>query len=77
MDNKMIEHNRSELNNRLLREKFNYVIEHHIEGGKKTLAIETLGYERENQVSNLCASNHKPSIKKCTWRAWKDIIRFL
>ena len=60
----MIEHNRSELNNRLLREKFNYVIEHHIEGGKKTLAIETFGYERENQVSNLCASNHKPSIKK-------------
>ncbi|CAA6804438.1 MAG: Unknown protein [uncultured Sulfurovum sp.] len=54
----------SELKNKRLREKFNYIIEQHIPGGKRALAIETFGYERENQVSNLCAINHKPSIKK-------------
>jgi len=60
----MIKHTKNELNNKLLREKFSYIIDHHINGGKKTLAIETFGYERENQVSNLSSSNYKPSIKK-------------
>ena len=60
----MIEYDKSELNNKLLREKFSHIIDHHIEGGKKTLAIDTFGYERENQVSNLCSSNYKPTIKK-------------
>jgi hypothetical protein len=56
---------KSELQNRQLREKFNYVIENHIKGGKKALALETFGYERENQVSNLClTTSYKPSIKK-------------
>ena len=53
-----------ERNYKQLREKFNYIIENHIQGGKRALAIETFGYERENQVSNLCAINVKPSIKK-------------
>ncbi|CAA6800067.1 MAG: Unknown protein [uncultured Sulfurovum sp.] len=57
--------NEDEHNNKQLRQKFNYVIEKHIEGGKKTLALKTFGYERENQVSNLCSTtSYKPSIKK-------------
>ncbi|CAA6810809.1 MAG: Unknown protein [uncultured Sulfurovum sp.] len=56
--------NQDELNNKLLRQKFNYIINNHIKGGKRALAIKTFGYARENQVSNLCAINFKPSIKK-------------
>ena len=64
MECKMIEHSQDELNNKLLREKFSYIINHHIEGGKTTLAIETFGYDRENQVTNLSSINYKPTIKK-------------
>ena len=60
----MIEYDKNELHNKLLREKFKYIIDYHIEGGKKLLAIETFGYDRENQVANLCSINYKPSIKK-------------
>jgi len=56
--------NKQELRNKLLREKFKYIINNHINGGKRVLAIETFGYERENQVANLSSINYKPTIKK-------------
>jgi len=50
--------------NECLRKKFSYIIEHHIKGGKKELAINTFGYERENQVTNLCSKQSHSTIRK-------------
>ncbi len=78
---------KQEQDNKLLREKFNYIINNHINGGKRVLALKTFGYERENQVSNLSSINYKPSIKKMHMESmekyhqipmsiWKNILPF-
>jgi len=50
--------------NELTREKLIYIIDTHIEGGKKALATKTFGYDKENVVSNFCSKNVKSSLKK-------------
>lgn len=55
---------KNEIRNDLLTKKLNHIIEEYIEGGKKALALNTFGYERENTVTNLCSASSKSSIKK-------------
>jgi len=50
--------------NELTREKLVYIIDTHIEGGKKTLATKTFGYDKENVVSNFCSKTVKSHLKK-------------
>jgi hypothetical protein len=50
--------------NELTREKLIYIINNHIDGGKKTLAIKTFGYKKENVVSNFCSKNVNSYLKK-------------
>jgi len=50
--------------NELTREKLIYIIDTHIEGGKKTLATKTFGYDKENVVTNFCSKNNKSNLKK-------------
>jgi len=53
-----------EKTNELIRKKLIYIIDTHIEGGKKVLAIRTFGYDRENVVSNFCSKTVKSYLKK-------------
>jgi len=55
---------KDEIKNDLLTEKLNYIIDEYIDGGKKALALNTFGYERENTVTNLCSNSSKSTIKK-------------
>ena len=55
---------KNEIKNDLLTKKLNHIIDEYIDGGKKTLAINTFGYERENTVTNLCSNSSKSTIKK-------------
>jgi hypothetical protein len=48
----------------LIRKKLEYIIETHIEGGKKVLATKTFGYDKENVVTNFCSKTVKSYLKK-------------
>ena len=52
---------RSEERNRLLKDKLNYIMEEHIDGGAEELA-KVFGYERQNAVSNMRSNNSKNSV---------------
>jgi hypothetical protein len=78
-------HNQTQ--NDLLRKKLNYIIKKYIKGGKKALAVNTFGYQRENTVTNLCSSNSNSNIKKIHMESmerhhqiplsiWEDTIAF-
>ena len=55
---------KSTLKNELLSRKLSYIIDTYIEGGKKELAINTFGYDRENAVGNFCSLDSSSVIKK-------------
>ena len=55
---------KSEIDNQILTKKLNYIIETYIKGGKKELAINTFGYDRENSVGNFCSLKSSAVIKK-------------
>jgi len=48
----------------LIQKKLVYIVENYIKGGKKELATQTFGYERENVVTNFCTESTKSSLKK-------------
>lgn len=52
---------RSEERNRLLKDKLNYIIDEHIDGGAEELK-RVFGYERQNAISNICSNNSKNSV---------------
>ncbi|SFV63364.1 hypothetical protein MNB_SV-12-373 [hydrothermal vent metagenome] len=52
---------KSEERNRLLKDKLNYIIDAHIDGGAEELT-RVFGYERQNAVSNMCSNNSKNAV---------------
>ena len=50
--------------NELTRKKLIYIINNYIEGGKKELATNTFGYDKENVVSNFCSPTVNSHLKK-------------
>lgn len=49
--------------NRLLKDKLNYIIDEHIDGGAEELK-KIFGYKRQNVISNMCSNNSPNSVIK-------------